>query len=68
MEWNGILYLSAFIVNLVNLLDGIEVVHAGIDTNFIQHDDAGFLRRSIQLFDGRRNIAGGDDVGSAFDC
>lgn len=39
--------LSAFIVNLIDLFDGIEVIHAGIDSDLIQHNDASFLRCGI---------------------
>lgn len=64
---SSLTYLSAFCVNLVYRLYGVQVIHARIDAHLVQHDDAGFLDVGLELFHGRGHVAGGDDVRLASD-
>jgi hypothetical protein len=60
-------YFSALVVDFGNLLDGIQMVDAGINANFIQDRDARFLCSRIQFLDGRRDITSRDYVRFALD-
>jgi hypothetical protein len=60
-------YFAALRVDLVNCLDGIQVIDARVDAHFVQDDDTCFLDLVLQGSHGRRNIAGSDDIRFALD-
>jgi hypothetical protein len=60
-------YLSTLLMNLANGFDSVQVVDTRIDTNLVQHGDASILCLLLEFTNGRRYIACGDDVCSAFD-
>jgi hypothetical protein len=54
-------------MDLVDLLDGIEVVHARIDADFVQHSDSSILSILVTLANGIRNIASRHHIGATLD-
>lgn len=54
-------------MDLINGLDGVEVVNTRVETNLVHDDDASLLGSSIKLTHRRADIAGGDNVGLALD-
>lgn len=54
--------LSAGLVNLVNGLDGVQVVQTGVKTNLVHDRDTSVLALLVQLHHGRGDVAGGDDM------
>ena len=54
-------------MDLVDGLNGVEMINTGVKTNLIQDNNASSLDLSVELPHGRRDVAGGDDVGLALD-
>ncbi len=60
-------YLPTGLVNLVNCLDGIQVINPRIDANLVKDGDPSLLGSSVQLGHGRRDIRRRHDVALVFD-
>jgi len=54
-------------MNLVNRLDGVEVVNTRVETDFVQHHDSGSLSFFIEGTHRGGYIAGGDNMSLSFD-
>lgn len=60
-------YLSTFSMNLVNGLDGVQVVNTGVKTNFVHNDNSNITSSLVKGTHLGRDIAGGDNMGLGFD-
>lgn len=49
-------------MDLVNGLDGVEVVNTGIETDLVHDGDASLLSLGVQLSHGRRDVTCGNDM------
>jgi len=54
--------LSTFLVDLIDCLDGVQVVNTGVETDFIQNHDSGGLGFLVEGTHGRGYVAGGHNV------
>ena len=54
-------------MDLVNGLDGVEVVDTRVKTNLVHDNNASLLGSGVELAHRRANVASGDDVGLALD-
>lgn len=59
--------LASLVVNLADGLDGIEMIHARVDADFVQDGDTGLLGGTIELMHGGRDIASCHDIGLPLD-
>lgn len=59
--------LSTLCVDLIDSLDGIQVINARVETNLIENSDSSGFSSFIKLTHGRRNIRGGHYVGFTLD-
>lgn len=55
-------------MDLIDSLDGVEVVDAGIKSNLVHHDDSRLLCSLVELTHRRAHIARRYDVRLALDC
>ncbi|KAH3667614.1 hypothetical protein OGATHE_003137 [Ogataea polymorpha] len=55
--------LTTGLVDLVDGLDGVQVVDTWVQADLVHHDNAGLLDGWLQLSQSRRDVGGGDDVG-----
>lgn len=55
-------YLASSLVNIVDGLDGVQVVDTGVEADLVHHDDTGSLYLRLELLHGVRDVRGGDDV------
>lgn len=54
-------------MDFVDRLDSVQVIDAGVKTNFVEYNDAGSFCLSIEFPHERIDVAGGDNVGLALD-
>ena len=64
---SGKVYLSTLLMDLVNGLDGVEMINTGVKTDLIQDNNTSSLDLSVELPHGWRDVASGDDIGLALD-
>ncbi|KAH3669334.1 hypothetical protein OGAPHI_001455 [Ogataea philodendri] len=55
--------LTAGLVDLVDGLDGIQVVNTWVQTDLVHDNNTGFLDRWLQLLQSWRDVRGGHDIG-----
>lgn len=54
--------LTLLLVDLLDGLDGVEVIDSGIETDLVHDNNTGVLDLLLKSFDSRRDVTGGDDV------